>query len=285
VVHLVGVRRPVDAAVGHAAGRKPGATAASETAGLTSTPGCVADDLVEVDVVVELLELVGARQAGRLLERVGERARTGSSVGANSGPFAFRPFPAFTGSCPLRGGARARWRFRFAHDSPVLACRLVEPLELAVGDPQQPGVEVVERSEVGLAEDRAPDRLQRGERLRLDDPVVGARLQVHVRARGEVPAHTGTEHASEQLLGESGQDHVNYRGLQRAADEPAAQRVGRELAHAVRLHPRLLEQPPVDGELPVVRVLGFGQGDVVLDRPALGVLGVERLVKRDPEAA
>ena len=185
----------------------------------------------------------------------------------------------------MRGTARARWRFGFAHDSPVLACRVVEPLELAVGDPQEPGVEVVERLEVGLAEDRAPDRLQRGERLRVDDPVVGARVQVDVRARGEVPAHTGTEHAGEQLLGECGQDHVDHRGLQRAADEPAAQRVGRELAHAVGLHPRLLEQPPVNGQLPFVRVRRFGQGDVVLDRPALGVLGVHRLVQRDAEAA
>ena len=61
--------------------------------------------------------------------------------------------------------------------------------------------------------------------------------------------------------------------------------VGRELAHAVGLHPRLLEQPPVDGELPVDRVVGLGELDVVLDRPALGVLGVHRLVQRDAEAA
>ena len=31
--------------------------------------------------------------------------------------------------------------------------------------------------------------------------------------------------------------------------------------------------------------VGLGQGDVVLDRPALGVLGVQRLVDRDAEAA
>jgi hypothetical protein len=53
----------------------------------------------------------------------------------------------------------------------------------------------------------------------------------------------------------------------------------------VGLHPRLLEQPPVDGELPLDRIRGLGQGDVVLDRPALGVLGVHRLVQRDAEAA
>lgn len=43
--------------------------------------------------------------------------------------------------------------------------------------------------------------------------------------------------------------------LQRVADEPAARAVGWELADAVGLHARLFEQPPVDGELPVVRVV------------------------------
>ena len=176
VLHLVGVGRPVDAAVGHPAGRQPGAASASELAGPPSPPGGVTDDLVEVDVLVELFQLSGPGVRDRLLERVGERARVGSTVGASPVALARgRPSPAFTGSCPA-GTARARWRFGFADDSPVLARRVVEPFELAVGDPQEPGVEVVERLEVGLAEDRAPDRLQRGERLRVDDPVVGARV-------------------------------------------------------------------------------------------------------------
>ena len=89
--------------------------------------------------------------------------------------------------------------------------------------------------------------------------------------------------AREDLFRERGQDHVDDCGLQRSPDEPAAQRVGWEVADPVRFHPRLLEQPPVDRELPVARVLRFRQGDVVLDRPALGVLGVEGLVQRDPE--
>ena len=75
-----------------------------------------------------------------------------------------------------------------------------------------------------------------------------------MRARGELPAHAGTEPRGEQLLGECGEDHVDHRRLQRPADEPAAQRVCGELAHAVGLHPRLLEQPPVDRELPIGRV-------------------------------
>jgi hypothetical protein len=53
----------------------------------------------------------------------------------------------------------------------------------------------------------------------------------------------------------------------------------------VGLHPRLLEQPPVGGELPVGRVARGGEREVVLDGPALGVLGVQRLVQRDAEAA
>ena len=110
VLHLVGVRRPVDAAVGHPAGRQPGAASASELAGLPSPPGGVADDLLEVDVLVELLELAGAGVRDRLLERVGERARAGSTLGASSVALARgRPSPAFTGSCPcpappVRGG-------------------------------------------------------------------------------------------------------------------------------------------------------------------------------------
>ena len=171
MLHLVGVGRPVDAAVGHPAGWQPGAASASELAGPPSPPGGVTDDLVEVDVLVELFQPSGPGVRDRLLERVGERARVGSTLGASPVALARgRPSPAFTAT------ARARWRFGFADDSPILARRVVEPFELAVGDPQEPGVEVVERLEVGLAEDRAPDRLQRGERLRVDDPVVGARV-------------------------------------------------------------------------------------------------------------
>ncbi len=57
------------------------------------------------------------------------------------------------------------------------------------------------------------------------------------------------------------------------------------LADAVGFHARLLEQPPVDGELPVIGVVRLGELDVVFDRPAFGVLGVEGLVQRDTEAA
>ena len=137
-----------------------------------------------------------------------------------------------------------------------------------------------------FAEHRTPQLAQPVQVGGVDDPVVGAGLQVDGRARGEVARQRLTSGRElEHLSGEGGEDHVGDRRLQRAADEPAAQRVGRELAHAVGLHPRLFEQPPVDRELPVGGIVGLGQRDVVLDRPALGVLGVQRLVQRDPEAA
>ena len=65
--------------------------------------------------------------------------------------------------------------------------------------------------------------------------------------------------AVEQLAGERGQDHVDHGGFERAADEPAADGAGRVLADAVGFHARLFEQPAVDRELPVGRVLGLGQ--------------------------
>src|SRR5947209_19957499 len=47
VLHLVGIWRAVDAAVGHPSGRQAGATAASEIVGRRPAPGGVAEDLIE----------------------------------------------------------------------------------------------------------------------------------------------------------------------------------------------------------------------------------------------
>ena len=114
---------------------------------------------------------------------------------------------------------------------------------------------------------------------------MGARLQVHHRPAGRVARQRRAgERGVQDLLGEARQDHVDDGRLKRAAHEPSAHAVGREAAHAVGLHARLLEQLPVGGELPVGRVVGCGEREVVLDRPALGVLGVQRLVQRDAEA-
>ena len=121
---------------------------------------------------------------------------------------------------------------------------------------------------------------------RVDDAVVGARLQIHGGAPGHVARERPAGHRrGEELARERGQDHVDDGRLERVADEPSAQRAGRVLADAVGFHARLLEQPPVDRELPLVGVVGLGELDVVLDRPAFGVLGVEGLVQRDTEAA
>ena len=158
VLHLVGVRRPVDATVGHPAGRQPGPAPAAELAAAPRHAGGVLEHLLEVDVLVELLELAGAGGRDRLLERVGERpapARPPRSLGPSPSP-GLGLSPAFTGSSGVASSAGARWRVGLADDSPVLAGRLVEPLELAVGDPHEPGVQVVERAEVVLAEHRAP---------------------------------------------------------------------------------------------------------------------------------
>jgi hypothetical protein len=54
---------------------------ASEVGGSTPALGGVVEDLVEVDVLVELLELIGARRSDRLPERIGERTRAASVLG------------------------------------------------------------------------------------------------------------------------------------------------------------------------------------------------------------
>ena len=126
--------------------------------GRLAARGGVVEHLLEVDVLVELLELAGAGARDRLLERVGERPRRRlrRRRRAPSPVAGIGLSPAFTGSSRLASPAGARWRVGLADDSPVLAGRLVEPLELAVGDPDDPGVQVVERPEVVLAEHRAP---------------------------------------------------------------------------------------------------------------------------------
>jgi hypothetical protein len=93
--------------------------------------------------------------------------------------------PAFTGSSRVASPAGARWRVGLADDSPVLAGRLVEPLELAVGDPDDPRVQLVERAEVVITEDRPPQLAQPAQVGGVDDPVLGAGLQVDGHPSGE----------------------------------------------------------------------------------------------------
>ena len=121
---------------------------------------------------------------------------------------------------------------------------------------------------------------------RVEDAVVGAGLQVDGGAAGHVARERSAgRRRGEELAGEHGEDHVDDRRSERVAHEPPTERAGRVLADAVGFHARLLEQPPVDRELTIVGVLRFAERDVVLDRPAFGVLAVEGLVQRDTEAA
>ena len=231
VLHLVGERGPVDAAVGEPAARQPGPAPAAELRRLLATADGVAQDLVEVDVLVELLDLRRASARDRLLDRVGERPRVPPNVGAALAPAGVpiaggSASPSTFAGCPV-AIAGIRWRVGLSDDLAVLAGRLVEPVELSVGDPHDPGVQLVERAEVVITEHRPPQLAEAGQIGRVDDPVVGAGLQVDGRPRGEIarqrPA-AGRE--LEHLLGEGGEDHVRDGRLQRAADEPAAERVG-----------------------------------------------------------
>jgi hypothetical protein len=287
VLHLVRERGPVDPPVRQSAGRQPGPARMPELTRPLVSRRSVGEHLLEVDVLVELLELPVSRGRDRLLQRIGERPCSRRATTVDAVSFAGVDLsPAFTGSCGLAGRAGARLRVGLADDSPVLAGGVVKAVDLAVGDPDHLRVEVVERAEVVPAEHGAPHRAERVERGRLNDPVVSAGPQVDARASGEIARHRQAgDRGAHYLLGERGQDHVGHGCLKGAADEPAAERVGRKLADTVGLHPRLFKQPPVDGELPVVRVVGLRQHDVVLDRPPLGVLGMERLVQCDPEAA
>ena len=162
----------------------------------------------------------------------------------------------------------------------------VQRLELAVRDPDEPREQLIQCREIPVAENVPPHVAQSVEDGRVEDAVVGAGLQVHGRAAGHVARERSAgRRRGEELVGERGEDHVGDRRSERVAHEPSAERAGRVLADAVGFHARLLEQPSVDRELTIVGVLRFAERDVVLDRPAFGVLAVEGLVQRDAEAA
>jgi hypothetical protein len=163
---------------------------------------------------------------------------------------------------------------------------VVERVELAVRDPHEPCEQLLQTVHIPVAEDLAPPIPQTVQDGRMHDAVVGARLQVHGRAAGHVARQCRAgDRLGGEVLRERGQDHVAQGRFERVADEPSPHRAVGVLADAVGFHARLLEQPPVDGELPLDRVLGLRQRDVSVDRPPFGVLAVERLVERDAEAA
>ena len=148
------------------------------------------------------------------------------------------------------------WRVGRSDDRSVVAGGAVERLQIAIVDPDDSGEQLVERREVRVAEHLLPDGPDGFEDGRCEDAVMGARLQVHARAAGHVAGQLAAGgDGREQLAGERGQDHVDHGGFERAAEEPAANGAGRVLADAVGFHARLFEQPAVDRELPVGRVL------------------------------
>ena len=196
VLHLVGVRRPVDAAVGHPAGRQPGPAAASEPAALLAVAGgSVVEHLLEVDVLVELLELAGAGGRDRLLERVGERPRAGPVAGGRGRRLRRgRPLPRLhrilRARQPRRRSVAGRARRRFAGTRGPRR-RAARARRRGSTRPWRTG----RRARGGRAR-RAPRATARRSPVRVagvDDPVVGARSQVDGRARGEVARQRLTE--------------------------------------------------------------------------------------------
>ena len=77
MLDLVGRRGAVDAAVGDPPGRYPRPAPPPESSGSLAAVGGVAEDLLQVDILVELLKLTVAGLVQRLLERVGQGAGRG----------------------------------------------------------------------------------------------------------------------------------------------------------------------------------------------------------------
>ena len=144
------------------------------------------EDLPEVDVLVELLDLSGAGGRDRLLERVGERPRGCSGAGLVAVVLAGMPRTRrVRASSGFAGAAGSRGRVGCSDDLPVGAGGFVE----AVGPV---GIQTTlayrsssaaRSSSPSTARQHRPERVEHG---RLDDPVVGAGLQVDGRAAGEV---------------------------------------------------------------------------------------------------
>jgi hypothetical protein len=165
VLALVGVRRAVDAAVRHPPGRHPDASAPPEVRPALTSGGRVAQHPPEVDVVVELLELSVACRRDRLLERVAEGARRANiSIRAVVISFPFAGItPIAAGAIALAATRSRSWLLRLADDLPVRARRAVEPLEVAVGDPDHARVELVQRGEIVGPEHALPHAAHRDE--------------------------------------------------------------------------------------------------------------------------
>ena len=127
---------------------------------------------MQVEVGVELLELSLARVLERLLERVAQGAR-GGLIAARAG--------AMTAACRFVGVFGRGWVGR-SDDRAVLACGAVKRFELAVRDPDELREQLIQRVEIPVAEDLPPHIAKPVQDGRVDDAVVGARLQIDGRA-------------------------------------------------------------------------------------------------------
>src|ERR1035438_1801891 len=173
---LIRVRRTVHAAVGHPARRRARPSPARLRLG--GAFGTV-EQVLEHDVFIELLQLPGLRLLLRVLQRFTERLHLLPIAPASlAAPFGFAaPFTvALAGFLAARvslgadaaGGigwdaaaTGARWRrVGRADDFPVLLGEGVHRFAVAVGHPDQAGVEVMQRLHVACAEqDRKSTRL------------------------------------------------------------------------------------------------------------------------------
>ena len=139
--------------------------------------------------MVELLELPvarGWRSPARARRRASPASRHRRRSRLRRRPSRSSPEP-FGSPHP----AASAWPLGLTDDLPVPLGGGVEPLEVAVGDPDDARVELVERGEVVVAEHALPDGAHRFEDAWVEDAVVGAGLEVHSAAGCEVAARRG----------------------------------------------------------------------------------------------
>ena len=290
VLHLVGVRRPVDAAVGHPAGRQPGAAALAELRDAGSPPPAASrEHLLEVDVLRRAAR-AGRRGRSRSPARARRRAtpRSGSAVAVGAVTCAgIALSPAFAGPARL---ARRRSGWAARSGSPTIRRYSRAASSSRSSSPSGIHTTLAYRSssasEVVVAEHRSPQLAKPVEVGGVDDPVVGAGLQVDGRAGGEVPGQRPTGGGQvDHLLDERGQDHVDR-------PRPAA-RGGRTGRARSRVGTRARRGPPsaapraAAGRPASCRSAGSSDSESSMScsiAQRLVCLAWKRLVQRDAEA-
>jgi hypothetical protein len=92
------------------------------------------------------------------------RARASACPSVSASDPAFGAAVAVAVAVAVAGVAVVVVRVGRADDRAVFACRSVERLVVAVGDPDEPREERVESGEVGVAQHGVPDRLEPAQR-------------------------------------------------------------------------------------------------------------------------